>query len=156
MKWDFFQSLMGDEVFCLKGPDAIDEDERPRRMDCVYFLVNRGTIVYVGVTCSIGTRPFQHRDKKHQEIHFIMLGKAAANVESALISIMRPKYNIAGSEKLGACGALVMAQEFGVECLNALTGKPKQTVRLLSVFEHNPEAENLILEASQIWDAKAR
>jgi len=72
---------------------------------CVYFLVLRGDVVYVGKTRNIPVRVQQHRNgdqnttkKEFDSVYFLEVGegKDLTDVENYFIHKLRPKHNICG------------------------------------------------------------
>lgn len=73
----------------LKELDAIS------RISCIYFLVFKNEVVYVGQSVSLAARIEQHRADKDFDrvLYFLYPEYALDGLESAFIRHLRPKYN---------------------------------------------------------------
>jgi len=64
-------------------------------VSCVYFLCNKGEVVYIGKTTSLGIRLASHIfNKEFTKTFYIKVPKSElSKTELAFIRILRPKYN---------------------------------------------------------------
>lgn len=63
--------------------------------DCfIYFLINKGEVVYVGQTTQGIIRPFSHKDKQFDSVRIMLCKKEELDIlEDKFIKKYTPKYN---------------------------------------------------------------
>jgi hypothetical protein len=100
----------GTRVFCRTSPTSAGSDlpdglrelaDHIQEMDasilppCIYFLVSRGEVVYVGQTIDLRARISHHRrDKLFDRIPFLPTPvEELDQAESQLVGFLKPKYN---------------------------------------------------------------
>ena len=90
-------------VDALSLPDALRQVEgllehRMCEDPCVYFLIQRNKVVYVGQTICLANRAKQHTDKKFDRVVFLPVPKSQMlKVEGDFIRLLQPRYNAAGT-----------------------------------------------------------
>lgn len=96
MVFDQFNKLSVATRTQIKGLTAYDPREYP---PCVYFLILKDEIIYVGQTTNLPTRIAQHRNSK--DFDYVLWFRVAMDslkfVEADLIAELRPKLNIVGN-----------------------------------------------------------
>lgn len=69
----------------------------------VYFLCNKGKVIYIGQATNVYVRPFSHVDKEFDSIYYIPVPKEFLNkVEGALIRTLTPPRNVSSNGRVNA------------------------------------------------------
>jgi len=67
---------------------------------CVYFLIDKNEIVYVGSSINLSIRLPGHATKKYDEIYYTSVStENSKEVEKSYIEKFNPKYNISGNDE---------------------------------------------------------
>lgn len=63
-------------------------------MTCIYFLLDKGVVVYIGQTVNLRKRLPRHRKKRYNAVRWILCPKELLlHYESRWIKRSKPKYN---------------------------------------------------------------
>ncbi|HEX2598114.1 MAG TPA: GIY-YIG nuclease family protein [Terriglobales bacterium] len=85
-------SLSGDRLFTEE--EIVAASVPTYKITGIYFLIQKGKVVYVGQSVSIATRVEQHKDKSFDAVSVIPCKLAHLDaLESLYIHMLRPKYN---------------------------------------------------------------
>lgn len=89
--------LVLDGGFTRKSIKKITQKYEANIGPCVYFLLNRGKVIYIGQTTNLPLRLSDHKiSKRYDETRYIILDQSKlSRVEEALIRAFKPRLNTA-------------------------------------------------------------
>jgi len=118
----------------------------------IYFLMSGSEIVYIGQSKNIFTRPFSHRDKKHDRVIVLKIPKLLLDfVESAFIGLYLPFFN-GIKNHIGRQKNQFYAADWGARNQHAFEFPVEALEHALKFLNGNPDKISTIYEFIDSFD----